>query len=119
MKEPEVVPCGDGYFRKVIFAMGPYIADYPEQALVTCIVQSWCPMSVKFAFTTAMILIDASTRCTADKKNLDATRSMDRTRAHTEAVVQEFELGELWQRYGIVGDIVVCVLLLQYVASLA
>ena len=119
MEEPEAVPCGDGHFRKVIFAMGPYIADYPEQALVTCIVQSWCPMCVIVEFTTAVILIVASTRCTADKKNLDATRSMDRTRAHTEAVVEEFELGELWQRYGIIGDIVVCLLLLQYVTSLA
>ena len=119
MEEPEAVPCGDGHFRKVIFAMGPYIADYPEQALVTCIVQSWCPMCVIVEFTTAVILIVASTRCTADKKNLDATRSMDRTRVHTEAVVEEFELGELWQRYGIVGDIVVCLLLLQYVTSLA
>ena len=44
MTTPQLVPCGDGYFRKVIFGLGPYIADYPEQALVACVVQGWCPM---------------------------------------------------------------------------
>jgi hypothetical protein len=23
--------------------LGPYIADYPEQTLLTCVVQGWCP----------------------------------------------------------------------------
>ena len=43
MTEPEIVHCADGYFRKVIYGLGPYIADYPEQALLACIVQGWCP----------------------------------------------------------------------------
>ena len=46
MTEPEVVRCGDGHYRKVIFGIGPYIADYPEQALLANIVQGWCPMYV-------------------------------------------------------------------------
>ena len=37
---PEVVHFPDGHFRKVIYRFGPYIADYLEQALLTCIVQS-------------------------------------------------------------------------------
>ncbi|KAJ7856063.1 hypothetical protein B0H14DRAFT_3085331 [Mycena olivaceomarginata] len=28
---PEVVRCPDGHFRRVIYGIGPYIADYPEQ----------------------------------------------------------------------------------------
>lgn len=40
---PEVVCCSDDYFRRVIYSIGPYIADYPEQALLACIVQGWCP----------------------------------------------------------------------------
>ena len=43
MTTPEVVRFPDGHFRKVIYGLGPYIADYPEQALLSCIVQGWCP----------------------------------------------------------------------------
>jgi hypothetical protein len=43
MTEPEIVRCPDGYFRRVVYGLGPYIADYPEQALLACIVQGWCP----------------------------------------------------------------------------
>jgi Plavaka transposase len=43
MTQAETVRCADGYFRRVIYGLGPYIADYPEQALLACIVQGWCP----------------------------------------------------------------------------
>jgi len=43
MEEPELARCPDGYFRWIIWALGPYIADYPEQVLLACIVQGWCP----------------------------------------------------------------------------
>ena len=43
MTVPEVVCFPDGHFRKVIYGLGPYIADYLEQALLACIVQGWCP----------------------------------------------------------------------------
>jgi hypothetical protein len=39
---PEVFQCPDGHYRRVIWGIGPYIADYPEQALLACIVQGWC-----------------------------------------------------------------------------
>ncbi len=42
----EVVRCPDGHFRHAIWALGPYIADYPEQVLVANIVQGWCPAYV-------------------------------------------------------------------------
>ena len=42
MTTPEVVCLPDGHFRKVVYGLGPYIADYPEQALLACIVQGWC-----------------------------------------------------------------------------
>lgn len=42
MSEPEIVRCADGHFRRVIYGIGPYIADYPEQVLLACIVQGWC-----------------------------------------------------------------------------
>ena len=43
MTTPEIILCPDGHFRRVIWGLGPYIADYPEQVLLTCIVQGWCP----------------------------------------------------------------------------
>ena len=43
---PRVTRCSDGHFRHVIYGLGPYIADYPEQALLACIVQGWCPRYV-------------------------------------------------------------------------
>lgn len=42
MTVPEVVRTPDGHFRRVIYSLGPYIADYPEQCLLACVVQGWC-----------------------------------------------------------------------------
>jgi len=42
MTSPEVVRFSDGYFCRVIYGLGPYIADYEEQALLACIVRGWC-----------------------------------------------------------------------------
>jgi hypothetical protein len=43
MSTPEVVRCPDGHFRRSIYSIGPYIADYPEQVWLACIVSNWCP----------------------------------------------------------------------------
>jgi hypothetical protein len=43
MKKPEIARCSDNYFRRIIYSLAAYIADYPEQALLACIVQGWCP----------------------------------------------------------------------------
>lgn len=40
---PEVVHCPDSHFRHAVYGIGPYIGDYPEQVLLACIVQNWCP----------------------------------------------------------------------------
>lgn len=42
MTTPEVTPCPDGHFRRVVYGLGPYIADYPEQVLLACVVQGKC-----------------------------------------------------------------------------
>ena len=39
---PEVYRCPDGHYRRVIWGIGPYLADYPEQVLLACVVQDWC-----------------------------------------------------------------------------
>jgi Plavaka transposase len=42
MTTPDVLRCPDGHYRRAIYGLGPYIADYPEQALLACVVQGWC-----------------------------------------------------------------------------
>ncbi|PIL25424.1 hypothetical protein GSI_13314 [Ganoderma sinense ZZ0214-1] len=88
MTTPEVVRCGDKHFRKIIYGLGPYIADYPEQALLACIVQGWCPV------------------CFADKTDLEDPEAKLRSRECTEDLVREHELGVLWDDYGVVGDVI-------------
>jgi len=48
MTTPEVALCPDGHYRLIIWELGPYIADYPEQVLLSCIVQGWCAKYVIF-----------------------------------------------------------------------
>ena len=43
METHKVVKCPDGHFRRAIFSLGPYIADYPEQVWLAGIVYNWCP----------------------------------------------------------------------------
>jgi hypothetical protein len=43
MTTPEVVQCPDGHYRKAIYGLGPYIADYPEQVALAGVVSGWCP----------------------------------------------------------------------------
>lgn len=108
MTIPEVVRCPDGRSRRAIYGIGPYIADYPEQALLACIVQGWCP---KCVFWHACILpfkndLFFMPRCTSRPEKLDE-RSPRRCREHWETIVDAFKLGTLWDEYGVVGDIVV------------
>ncbi|KAJ6626686.1 hypothetical protein B0H10DRAFT_1941690 [Mycena sp. CBHHK59/15] len=37
MKKLHITQCADGHFRPAIYGLGPYITDYPEQALLTLI----------------------------------------------------------------------------------
>ena len=43
MLQPETVQCANGFYRKAIYGIGPYIADYPEQVLISGIIQGRCP----------------------------------------------------------------------------
>jgi hypothetical protein len=43
MTRPVIRRCPDGHFRRVIYDLAAYIADYPEQVYLTGVVQNWCP----------------------------------------------------------------------------
>ena len=88
MKDPDIVLFGDEYYRRVIYALAAYIADYEEQALLSCIVRNWCP------------------KCLAHRENLDED-ALRRHREHADTIIEEFDFHKLWDEYGVVGDIVV------------
>ncbi|KAJ7784883.1 hypothetical protein DFH07DRAFT_1054423 [Mycena maculata] len=87
MTTPEVVQCPDRHFHRVIYGLGPYIADYPEQVWLTAIVQNWCP------------------KCDAQPDNLDGEEARLRTKTMTDFLITQFEPGILWDDYGIRSDV--------------
>ncbi|KAJ7794289.1 hypothetical protein B0H14DRAFT_3557562 [Mycena olivaceomarginata] len=85
MTVPRITRCADGHFWRVIYGIGPYIADYPEQALLTNIVPGW------FAYPPA------------DNLDRQCTR---RSHEHTDTLLEACTLKELWDDFGIVGDLI-------------
>ncbi|KAJ6630166.1 hypothetical protein B0H10DRAFT_2362304 [Mycena sp. CBHHK59/15] len=83
---PEVVRFADGHYRRAIYGLGPYIADYPEQVLLACIVQGWCA------------------RCTASSKDLDGEGGR-RSHVHTEQLFDTLDHKEMWDQYGVIPDV--------------
>ncbi|KAF8157500.1 hypothetical protein BJ912DRAFT_866975 [Pholiota molesta] len=90
MTIPDVVRCPDGHFRRAIYSLGPYIADYPKQVWLAGIVQGWCP------------------KCEARPDNLDGNYKRTRRRRHerTDIIIQCFDPGTVWDNYGIQTDVV-------------
>ncbi|KAF8155158.1 hypothetical protein K438DRAFT_1863011 [Mycena galopus ATCC 62051] len=86
MTVPEVTLFADGHYRRVIYGLGPYIADYPEQVLLACVVQGWCP------------------RCTASRDDLDGPGGR-RTQLHTETLFDVLNHGDMWDQYGVIPDV--------------
>ncbi|KIL58007.1 hypothetical protein M378DRAFT_15867 [Amanita muscaria Koide BX008] len=86
MLKPEVLRYADGHYRRTIFGVGPYIADYPEQVLLCCTVQGWCP------------------KCDTSTENLDGECGR-RTHEHTEALMEALDQKTLWFDYGIIAGI--------------
>ncbi|KAI6159652.1 hypothetical protein EDD17DRAFT_1778746 [Pisolithus thermaeus] len=88
MMKPQSVKCADGHYHRAIYGLGPYIADYPEQALLACIIQGWCP------------------ECTAHQTHLDHDpNAILHNHEYTQLLMDSFASHVLWQKYGIVDDI--------------
>ncbi|KAG2072852.1 hypothetical protein BDR04DRAFT_1127448 [Suillus decipiens] len=89
MDTPDVACFPDGHFHRVIYGLDPYIADYPEQVLLSGVVQGWCP------------------KCLADQRDLDSDEPcLCWCKKHREFLIEELEYGKLWDEYGIVSDLV-------------
>lgn len=103
METPEVVRCPDGHFRRVIYSLGPYIADYPEQVLLSGIVSGWCP---KLVNPQSIQSRSSHFRCSAHSQDLDGDSS-PRSRVWTEHLCSSFPSTQLWDEYGIVASVTV------------
>ncbi|KAG2132994.1 hypothetical protein DEU56DRAFT_739164 [Suillus clintonianus] len=89
METFDVTRFPDGHFRRTVYGLGPYIADYPEQLILSGVVQNWCP------------------RCLANNKDLDGAQPcLHRREAHTELLVERLTYKQAWFEYGIVADLI-------------
>lgn len=112
MTTPVVRRCPDGHYRRVIFDIGPFIADYPEQVLLAGIVQGWCPRCVfshtviEYHWDIYILSFLLSSRCTSLPDTLD-TPSIPRRQELTDELLQVFNGKDLWDMYGIDEDLIV------------
>ncbi|KIY65261.1 hypothetical protein CYLTODRAFT_400697 [Cylindrobasidium torrendii FP15055 ss-10] len=87
MTTPEIVQCPDRHYRQAIFGIGPYIADYPEQVLLSCVVSNWCP------------------KCTAKPDVLDDDPdAILRTHQTSKFLIENFDPGIIWSDFGVRSD---------------
>ena len=103
MTSSKIVRCPDGHYRRAIFSLGPYIADYPEQVLVAGIVNSWCPAYVN-PLHLASIIPSHEHSCDASSTDLDNLNAEPRTSEKTEILLQTKSVDELWYEHGLVHD---------------
>ncbi|KAJ3715966.1 hypothetical protein DFJ43DRAFT_1134655 [Lentinula guzmanii] len=89
MTQPVVRRCPDGHFRRIIYELAAFIADYPEQVLLAGIVQGWCG------------------HCDAPFHELDTGASTHRTRELDTILLEEYggEGRTLWDNFGIDDDV--------------
>lgn len=62
-------------------------------------------------------LLTYLSRCTAPADGLDDEKCGRHFHEHTDLLVEEFELGALWDEYGIVGDVVVSAIPSYYLVA--
>ncbi|KAF9224648.1 hypothetical protein BS17DRAFT_795537 [Gyrodon lividus] len=79
MTVPEVTMCADSHYKKVIYRLGPYIADYEEQVVLAGIVRNWCGQCLGFPWDLDELL---------------------------EALIKEVDPGMLWDEWGVIVDII-------------
>ncbi|KAG2031508.1 hypothetical protein BDR03DRAFT_936337 [Suillus americanus] len=88
MMMPVVRWCPDGHYCRVIYDLGAFIADYPEQVMLAGIVQNWCAKYVQFSY------------------DLDDSPAEHCTQKYTNVLAETLPSTQLWDQYGIDDDIV-------------
>ncbi|TCD71132.1 hypothetical protein EIP91_012080 [Steccherinum ochraceum] len=88
MTTPHVMLCPDGHYRKTIFGLGPFIADYPEQVVLSGIVSGWCP------------------KCLSPAYNFDKDGDLNpRFRELSQHLLHSLDHETLWDIYGVAADV--------------
>ncbi|KAG1724326.1 uncharacterized protein EDB91DRAFT_1269275 [Suillus paluster] len=88
MTTPKVTHFGDRHYQWVIYGLGPYIVDYEEQVLLTCIIHGRCP------------------KCMAPHANLDQD-VLCHCRDYVDALIKEGPFSGMFNATGIVPELVV------------
>ncbi|EIW51958.1 uncharacterized protein TRAVEDRAFT_40766 [Trametes versicolor FP-101664 SS1] len=86
MTTPHVLKCPDGHYRRTIFELGPFIADYPEQVFLSGVVSGWCP------------------RCHA-LPTAEFVEGAPRFREHDDALEDAYGAHDLWHVFGINSEV--------------
>jgi hypothetical protein len=110
MRTSEAVLYGDGNYHHIIYGIGPYIADYPEQCLITCIVQWWYSRYIVNSIQQKQTCLSYLSRCLAIAKKCDDKNHhtiAPQTLKHTQLLLNYLELNKLWYNYGLVGKVIV------------
>ncbi|KAG1814299.1 uncharacterized protein BJ212DRAFT_1447590 [Suillus subaureus] len=88
MTVPEVMHFGDGHFQCVIYGLGPYIMDYPEQVILSCIISNWCA------------------KCFALPADLDGKDAQLHAQIVTNVLCDNVNFSMLWYQWGVDADVV-------------
>ncbi|KAI0064201.1 hypothetical protein BV25DRAFT_1914428 [Artomyces pyxidatus] len=86
MTSPDVIRCPDRHYRRCIYEIGPFIADYPEQVMLAGIVQGWCP------------------KCLAESEDLE-TEGSARFGEMTAHLIETYDSNTLWHIFGVVAGV--------------
>lgn len=93
----------DGYFRRVIYSLGPYIA---RRTSITSMHHAQLVCQVPIRILCVFFSLNYVCRCMACNKDLDKD-ALYRCEEHTNLLIESVEWGVLWNEYGIIGDLVV------------
>jgi hypothetical protein len=107
-----VVQCPDGHYRKAIYGIGPWIADYPEQVWLSGIVQNWCPKYVALLNLSGTSAYPAN-RCYALPSEFNREGPL-RSQGHRECLLELFDSTQLWDSFGINDEVIVSVIAPQH-----
>ncbi|KAF5353718.1 hypothetical protein D9758_008652 [Tetrapyrgos nigripes] len=86
--KPDIVHCPDGHYQCVIYGLGPYITDYPEQVWLSCVVSGWCAKDMNFL------------------DDLDAPNAQPWTERKMDYIINNFNPKIAWDDFRVCSDVI-------------
>ena len=106
MTSPKTIHCMDGHYHWAIFSLGYILNNACFQALFKVGVHG---ISIVVTVLNWFVPYPIYSRCTAPSTNLNDGQFIQCLENHTELLCETCEMPELWDKYGIVGDIKVTI----------